>query len=180
LVVLGLLLKVANRTSPRFRAQVTTDLVLEITAGGGCAHHYRFRAADRSVSSRTGRAAGPTDLSLNFESAALGFRTLSRPDAIGRLVRLAQAGRVRYTGNATYALWFWGLTRMVLPLGRQRPLREPLPGALCAPDPRSKVAGRITREPVAAELDPGWVGAHTARAGTAMLRGVNGEEIPLW
>jgi hypothetical protein len=149
----------------------------------GCSsvdHHYVFAGRDRSVVSHTGRAPGPTDLTITFKTAWLGFSTLIRTDAVGKIVRLALADRVRYTGNAGYALWFWGLTRMVLPLGRQRPDREVLPGALLAPDPASKVAGRIVREPVATELDPTWTPAHSARAEMAMVQGYNGAEVAPW
>ncbi|HZE66447.1 MAG TPA: hypothetical protein VE081_07450 [Sporichthyaceae bacterium] len=180
LAVLGVLLRVGRRLSPRMRAQITTDLVIEIRSGDGVAHHYVFSGKDRSIASRAGRAPGPTDLSLSFKTALLGFTTLIRTDAVGAIVRLALADRVRYSGNAAYALWFWGLTRMVLPLGRQRPGRAPLPGALLAPDPASKVAGRITREPVATELDPAWTAAHSARAEMAMLQGVNGVQVAPW
>jgi hypothetical protein len=172
LAVLGLMLRVGRRFLPRMREQITTDLVLEIRSADGVAHHY--------VSSHAGRAPGPTDLTITFRTAMLGFRTLLRTDAVGRIVQLALADRVRYTGNAGYALWFWGLTRMVLPLGRQRPDRDVLPGALTAPDPASKVAGRITREPVATELDPAWTAAHAARAQMAMVQATNGVQVAPW
>jgi hypothetical protein len=68
----------------------------------------------------------------------------------------------------------------VLPYGRQRPLKTPLPGALTEPDPGSKVAGRITREPAAQALDPGWTGAVAARKKMAMVRGSTGDDIPMW
>jgi hypothetical protein len=180
LTVLGLLLRVGRRLSPRMRAQLTTDLVLEIRSGDGVAHHYVFTGHNRSLASRAGRAAIPTDLTITFKTAWLGFRTLIRTDAVGQIVRLALADRVRYTGNAAYALWFWGVTRMVLPLGRQRPFKENLPGALAAPDPSSKVAGRITREPVATVLDPNWTGAHSARDEMALMQGTAGKEPAQW
>jgi hypothetical protein len=180
LAVLGVLLRIGRRLSPRMRAQLTTDLVLEIRSGDGVAHHYAFSGRDRTVASRAGRAPGPTDLTITFRTAWLGFRTLLRTDAVGAIVRLALADRVRYTGNAAYALWFWGLTRMVLPLGRQRPDKQTLPGALTAPDPASKVTGRIHREPVATELDPAWTAAHSARAEMTMVAGYNGAEVAPW
>jgi hypothetical protein len=180
LAVLGVLLRVGRRLSARMRAQLTTDLVLEIRSGDGVAHHYVFRGADRSVASHRGKFAGPTDLTLTFKTATLGFTTLIRTDAVGKIVQLALADRVRYTGNAAYALWFWGLTRMVVPLGRQRPLKENLPGALAAPDPSSKVAGRITREPVATALDPAWPAAHSARDEMALMQGTAGKEPAPW
>jgi hypothetical protein len=180
LAALGLLLSVAGRCSTRFRNQVTRNLVIEVAAADGVGHHYLFSGANRTVRSRAGRAPAPTDLSLTFENSRLGFLTLIRTDGIGRIVRLILDRRATYTGNATYALWFWGLSRMVLPLGRQRPLREGLPGALTAPDPASKVAGRITREPVAEQIDPALTDIIAAHRKMAMVRGSAGAGIPMW
>src|SRR5437868_405203 len=83
LAVLGVLLRVGRRLSPRMRAQITTDLVIEVRSADGVAHHYLFTAANRSVASRSGRAPAPTDLSVTFKTAMLGFTTLIRTDAIG-------------------------------------------------------------------------------------------------
>lgn len=177
---LGLLLHVGRRVSERFRAQITTDLTLEISSADGVAHHYVFRRAGRTFASRSGRAPRTPDLAVRFDSAFLGFRTLIRPDAIGTIMKLLHARRVTYTGNAAHVLWFWSLTRMVLPYGRERSYKENLPGAMAAPNPSSKVEGRITREPVAVELDPHWPQAASAREHMAMIRGSHGEDIPLW
>lgn len=180
LAALGLLLHVGRRGSERFRAQITTDLTIEVSSADGVAHHYVFHRAGRRMASRSGHAPGTPDLAVRFETAFLGLRTLVRPDAIGAVVKLLHARRVTYTGNAAHVLWFWSLTRMVLPYGRERSDRERLPGALAAPDPASKVADRVTREPVAHVLDPHWPQAATARAHMAMIRGSAGEDIPLW
>ena len=59
-------------------------------------------------------------------------------------------------------------------------LVKTLPGALSEPNPESKVADRITREPVAQTLDPGWSGAVAARQKMAMVRGSTGDDIPMW
>lgn len=181
LATLGVGLQVVARCNGRFRDQVTTDLVIEVSSRDGAAQHYVFRRADRSVVSRSGRAPGATDLALEFESGWLGVATLVRPDAIGVITRLLHARRATYTGNAAYVLWFWGLTRMVLPYGRERRVPgDGFPGALRAPNADSKVAGRITREPVTARIDPAWTTAVEARARMAMLRGSAGDDIPMW
>lgn len=180
LAVLGLLLKVASLLSQRFREQITQDLTIEVSSSDGAAHHYVFRKANRSMSTRTGRAPA-SDLALNFERGLLGFRTLIRPDGIGAIHRLLLAQRATYTGNATYVLWFWSLTRMVLPYGRERRVAgDGLPGALTAPNPSSSVFDRVVREPVAQELDPHWTAAAAARAKMAMVRGSRGDDIPMW
>jgi hypothetical protein len=77
-------------------------------------------------------------------------------------------------------LWFYGLTRVVIPYARQRRLGRPLPNTHSAPDPSGLVAGRIIREPAAATLDPTWTGAVDQRARMAMLRVAAGESIPMW
>jgi hypothetical protein len=69
---------------------------------------------------------------------------------------------------------------MVLPLGRQRRLKEGLPGALTAPNPTSKVADRITREPVVDRIDPALTDAIAAHRKMGMIRGSNGDDVPLW
>ena len=181
LAALGVLLKIACRVSKRFRQQITQDLSIEVTSSDGAAHHYVFHRADRSMSSRTGKAPGGADLALNFDTGLLGFRTLIRPDAIGEIHRLLLARRATYTGNATYVLWFWSLTRMVLPYGRERRVGgDGFPGALTVPNPASKVYDRVVREPVAGELDPNWTAAAAARARMAMVRGSRGDDIPMW
>ena len=182
LAALGVLLKVGCRLSERFRQQITTDLVIEVSSTDGAAHHYVFRKATRSMSTRFGRApAGTTDLALNFDTGLLGFRTLIRPDAIGEIHRLLLGRRATYSGNATYVLWFWSLTRMVLPYGLEKRVPDGgLPGALTAPNPSSKVYDRVVREPVAQELDPNWTAAHAARSQMPMVRGSRGEEIAMW
>jgi hypothetical protein len=174
LATLGFLMEQAGRRSRRFRSQITRDVVVEITSADGVARHYVFAADRRAMSSRPGPATGPT-VALCFESAGLGFLTLLSPRAVGRIVQALLARRATVQGNAVLLLWFYGLTRMVIPLGRQRPLREPLPGALRTPDPSSRVAGRITREPAAAALDRQWTAAARQRARMAMLQGVAGE-----
>lgn len=180
LSVLGLLLIAGSRVSRRFRAQISRDVVIEIASDDGVAHHYAFTGRTRSLTSRRGRARAPADLAVTFDTAMLGFLTLIRTDAIGAVVRLLQKRRVTYTGNAAYVLWFWGLTRMVLPLGRERRDHVPLPGALLAPDPAGKATDRITREPVTDTLDPAWHEGHLAQSKMPLVRGSRGEDVAMW
>jgi hypothetical protein len=180
LSVLGLLLIVGSRVSRRFRAQISRDVVIEVSSGDGVAHHYAFAGRTRSLTSHRGRAPSPADLAVTFDTAMLAFLTLIRTDAIGAVVRLLHQRRVTYTGNAAYVLWFWGLTRMVLPLGRERRDRAPLPGALLAPDPAGRATDRITREPVTDTLDPAWPEAHVAQGKMPLVRGSRGEDVAMW
>jgi hypothetical protein len=176
---LGFLMEQASRRSPHFRSQVTRDLVVEISSGDGVAHHYVFARTGRSVVSRSGPAPQAT-VALQFDTAAEGFRALSSPKAVRHIVKALLARMAVIRGNPVLFLWFYGLTRIVIPLGRERPLREPLPGALVAPNPASKVADRITREPAVPEIDPSWTNAIEQRRKMAMVQGVAGEPVPMW
>jgi hypothetical protein len=161
LATLGLMMEQASRRSRRFKSQITRDLVVEITTSDGLAHHYEFVSGRREVVSRAGRAPSAA-VSVNFETSRLGFLSLSAPDAVGRIVKLLLARRATVAGNPVLLLWFYGLTRHVIPLGRQRPLKHPLPGA------------------AAANLDPEWRAAQDQAAKVPMVRAVAGEEIPRW
>lgn len=177
LAILGLGLQLACRWSERFRSQLTRELTIEIASADGVSHHYVF--TPRTVASRAGAAREPT-LSLCFDHAGLGVVTLLSPRAVGRVVQALLEGSAEYRGNAVLVLWFYGLTRFVLPIGRQAPLAEPLPDAYLKPNVDSKVAAQIVRAPPAKALDPEWHLAHRQHAKMAMTRGSAGEAIPMW
>ena len=177
LSALGLGLEVACRVSTRFRSQVTRDLSIQISSADGVCHHYVF--APRSVVSRTGPAVAPA-LALRFASARQGLLSLSSPHAVGKIVHALLEGGADHQGNCVLALWFFPLTRYVLPIGLIRPQRKPLPDSYLEHNPNSAVASRITREPEATELDPDWIDAHRLRAKMAMIRGSAGVAVPMW
>jgi len=177
LACLGVGLQFACRWSERFRSQLTRELTIQIASADGVVHHYVF--TPRAVASRAGAAREPT-LSLCFDNAGLGVVTLLSSHAVGRIVQALLTRSADYQGNAVFVLWFYGLTRFVLPIGRSRPLAVPLPDAYVAPNLNSKVAARIVREPPAAALDPDWHLAHQQHAKMAMTRGSAGETIPMW
>ena len=177
LATLGTGMELACRLSETFRRQVTRDLTVQIGSADGIFLHYVF--APRAVTSRTGPAIAPT-LSLCFDNARQGFITLASPHAVGRIVRALLEGTAEYQGNAVLLLWFYGLTRFVLPIGRTGRLRVVPPDAYVAPNLGSKVAGRIVREPPTTELDPTWKLAHQQRAKMVMIRGSAGESVPMW
>jgi hypothetical protein len=174
---LGLGLRLACRWSARFRAQVAHERTVEIGSADGVARRYEF--SPRGVTSRPGRADHP-DVGVCFDNARLGLVTLVSPHAVGRIVRALLDRSAQYEGNAVLVLWFFGLTRFVLPLGRMAPLRTPLPDAYLEHDAHSRVAARIVREPAADELDPNWLAAHPQRARMVMIRGSAGEAVRLW
>ena len=177
LAFLGFGLRVACRCSERFRSQLTRDVTIQISSADDVCHHYVFTS--RAVNARAGTAGAP-NLSLCFDNAGLGIRTLLSPRAIGRIVHALLARSATYHGNAVFVLWFYGLTRFVLPFGRQTPLAVPLPDACLAPNLDSKVAAQIVREPAVAALDPEWRMAHQQHGKMAMTRGCAGERIPMW
>jgi hypothetical protein len=179
LAALGLLMAAASRMVPAFRRQVTRDVVVEISSAGGVAHHYAFSAATRTMASRRG-AAPNSSVALRFESAWVAVGCLLSRRCVGRIHTALLTRRATVTGNTVLLLWFYPLTRLVIPYARRRPLRSPLPGVIAAPDPSSRVAGRTVREPAVAEVDPAWTGAVERRDTMAIARGARGERIPMW
>ena len=177
LVTLGMGLKLARAFSAGFRSQLAHPRTVQIGSAEGVWRHYVF--SRRKVSSRAGRIERP-DVGLCFDHAGLGLIILTSPQAVGRIVRALLDETATYEGNAVLVLWFFGLTRYVLPFGRSRPLAAPLPDPYTVHDPNSKVASRIVREPIADELDPDWAAAHDRRAQMVMPRGSAGEEVKLW
>ena len=91
-----------------------------------------------------------------------------------------ESRRITVDGNPALLLWFHGLTRIVVPIGRHRPRKKPFPGALVEPNPKSQVYGLVTREPVAEALDPQWTAAAVARATLVNLRAQTTEPVPYW
>lgn len=174
---LGLGLQLACRWSTRFSGQIAHARTVEIGSADGVRHRYVLSAG--GVTSCPGWADSP-DVRLCFDNARLGLRTLVSPHAVGRIVRALLDRSAEYEGNAVLVLWFFGLTRFVLPIARTAPLRTPLPDAYLQHDPRSRVAARIVREPETDTLDPNWHAAHQAHARMVMIRGSAGESVKLW
>lgn len=177
LSVLGRLMVAASRRSRAFQSQCTRDLVLQITAGERVAHHFIF--GRRTLASGPGTVPGP-EVTLAFDTAWHGFLALSSPRAVHHIVQAMQSGRAKVSGNPALLLWFFALTRIVVPLGRQRPFRSPPPDAFLAPDPASAVADRITRWAPAERIDPAWANGAAQHQKMAMPRGSAGEPIPMW
>ena len=154
-------------------------MVLEIGSADGVAHHLEFVRESRRIVSRPG-AAPRADLKVRFDTAAHGFRALVDPHPVGKVVKGMLGRRITVDGNPALLLWFHGLTRIVVPIGRHRPQKKPFPGALVEPDPKSQVYGLVTREPVAEALDPRWTAAAVARATLVNLRARTTEPVPYW
>ena len=175
--VLGTGLQLACRFSNKFRLQLTRELTIQVGSSDGVFHHYSF--APRSVKSRPGQVGSPT-LNLVFCNAQLGFATLISPHACGKIVQALLQRRAEYEGDAVLLLWFFALTRFVLPIGKTGPLKVELPHAYIAPSDTIKVAGQTVREPAVNELDPAWRQAHDRRSQMTMLRVAAGEPVLPW
>ena len=82
------------------------------------------------------------------------------------------------TGSAYIVLWFWGLTRKFVKIGRERQPRIPIPGAYLEHDPASNGTETILIEPSVLRLDPAWTDAWKARSTLYMVRACTGEPVP--
>jgi len=157
LLVVGSALYIASRTSARVRSQLARDLSIVVASTDGVARTFTVRA--RRFSSRAGGGADPV-CRIVFRTAAIGARIFLARDTVGRIVRGLGDGDVVCDGDPAFILWFYELT---MGLVRPRPPRKPMPDGYTAPDPRNKVADRITREPVASAIDPRWAEAIAQR-----------------
>jgi hypothetical protein len=171
LAVLGALLSAASRSIDGMRAAITRDLVIGIETGDGVAQRFVFRA--RTMRSESGREAS-ADCTIRFASSRQALAALASRSAMSRIYEGVLDGTVRIDGNPFHAMWFYDLTQWVVPLAA-RPAWSTPPGAYVEPNTIAAWAKRITREPVAAELDPKWEGAARNRAKLKMMRVVAGE-----
>lgn len=180
LVFLGIGLKVACRFSKTFRTQITRDVIIQAGSAEGIVQHYVFAPGKINSYSGPSNNTSIETLSLTFDNAWLALVILLSPGTCGSINRALLDHKAEYEGNAVLLLWFWPLTRYVLPYDKVGPLKRPLPDAYIALSDTIKVASQITREPVETELDPSWKLAHERRSQMAMLRMANGEDVPLW
>lgn len=180
LVVLGIGLKVACRLSKTFRVQVTRDVIIQAGSAEGVFQHYVFTPGKINSYSGPSTNASIETLSLTFDNAWLALVILLSLGTCGGINRALLDHKAVYEGNAVLLLWFWPLTRYVLPYDKVGSLKRPLPYAYIELSDKIKVASQITREPVATELDPNWELAHLRRSQMAMFRMANGEDVPLW
>ena len=74
-------------------------------------------------------------------------------------------------------VWFHGLARRLVTIGRAGPQGRALPGAYLAHDPAANGVERIAVEPAVRQLDPRWTGAWNARARLWIVRGASGDPL---
>lgn len=173
---LGYGLVLASRFSARVRSQITRSLTVEISTDDGVARHWAFDSQRRRVSVSAGRVRTP-DFALRFTSSGQALRDLTSPRAIDRILGGLTDGAVRLEGNHLVLLWFHGLLRNLVAIGRAGPARQALPGAYVAHDPAANGVEKITIEPAVRHLDPNWTGAWNSRAKLWIVRGANGEPL---
>jgi hypothetical protein len=171
LTLLGALLSIASRFVSGMRAAITRDLTIAIETGEGIAHHFAFR--DRVITSASGRGTAP-DCVLRFATSSQALAALTSRHASHLIYQGLLEGTITIEGNPFHAMWFSDLTQWVVPLAA-RPSWSTPPGAYTEPSTTAPWAARITREPVATELDPGWAGAAEQRAKLRMSRVAAGE-----
>lgn len=173
----GLAMSLASRRIPRFRRQVSRDLVVEIGSADGARQQYRFVAATRRMHASL-RSTHAPEVTLRFGSARDGLRTLLSPRAVGRIVEGMNTGETRIDGNPVLILWFWGMTRVVLPIGSTRRPRRPGPFPIRTTETREPYSRRIVTEPPVRELSRDWPEAWAAREKLLHLRGPGGDRLP--
>ena len=174
---LGHGLAIASRFDPALRSRLTRSFTLELSAGEGVARHWRFDGFRRRITTRAGPARAPEHV-VRFARAGEALRALLSRRAIGHIVAGAQRGSVRLDGNSAVVLWFFGLTRRLVAIGREPGPRGPLPGAYLRPERRANGDEAIPVEPACEELDPAWTRAWEQRAKLLTVRAVTGEPIP--
>jgi hypothetical protein len=175
LVIAGLLLSTASRTSARFRATLSRDRTIALETGDGVRH--RFVVRDRAISSDGGASKRP-DLVLRIASASQALGIFLSPRGVGKLLAGIVEGTVEVEGDLYLLLWFDARLQTVLPL--REPIRRParFPGAYVRPSDAVAAARSITREPPKAELDADWEAAWAQRRKLLMMRVAAGEPAP--
>lgn len=169
----GALLSIVSRLNPRLRAQITRDMIVSIATRDGVARSYVFH--DRRVSSHTGPSR-EADLTLTFPSASVGTRIFLAPNAVEQIVDGLISNDIELKGMPAHVLWFYEMVMAYAPWWKTR--YKAMPNAYVVPDPHSKVADRITREPAQKALDPNWTGAVAQREKLDMWRVGEGAPVP--
>jgi hypothetical protein len=173
----GLLLAVTSRFRWRLRAQITRDMLVEVSSDDGVGRRFRLHGRSRRVSVEE-VGAEPAEVALRFASSRDGLRALVSRHTVGRIVEGMNYGDTRIDGNPALVLWFHGLTRTVLPIGSTRRPRRTPPIGVREPERTASWAARIVHEPVLHRLDRDWGAAWSARAKLLQIRATDDGRIP--
>jgi hypothetical protein len=166
---LGLCIAQGSRYVPSLRAQITRSLTVELSAGPRVARHWVFQAGRRCATTRAGRAE-TAECRVHFSTSLQALRILTSPRAVDRIVGGFHDGSVTIQGSAFLLLWFYGLTRIFVKIGRGGRPRRRIPGAYLAHDPAACGAEAIVVEPAVQRLDPEWKAAWKARSTLPIIR----------
>ena len=173
---LGQCIAQGSRFMPSVRALITRTLVFELSAGDRVARHWVFDGQLRRATTYSGHASAP-DCALHISSSWQALRTLSSPRTVDKIVRGLHHGTVELHGSAFVLLWFHGLTRKFVKIGRASGPRYRVPGAYIAHDPATCGAETIVIEPAVVRLDPAWTAAWKARSTLSMVRACTDEPM---
>ena len=131
---LGQCIAQGSRFMPSVRSQITRTLIFELSAGDRVARHWVFDGQLRRATTYSGHAAAP-DCSVHIGSSWQALRTLSSPRTVDKIVRGLHDGTVELHGSAFVLLWFYGLTRKFVKIGRASGPRYRIPDAYTVHDP---------------------------------------------
>jgi hypothetical protein len=173
---LGQCIARGSRFMPSVRSQITRTLTFELSGGDRVARHWVFDGQLRRATTHSGHAAAP-DCALRFSSSWQALRTLSSPLTVDKVVRGVEDGMVELHGSAFVLLWFHGLTRKFVKIGRASGPRHRIPDAYIAHDPAACGAETIVIEPAVVRLDPAWTAAWKARSTMSQVRAYTDEPM---
>lgn len=173
---LGQCLAQGSRWMPSVRAQITRTLVFELSAGKKVARHWIFDGPQRRATTRPGRAPS-ADCAVHFGSSTQALRALASSRTVDRVVEGLHNDTVQLRGSAFVLLWFYGLTRRFVRLGRPSGPRHRVPNPYLAHDPAACGAESIIIEPAVDRLDPAWTAAWRARSTLLQVRATTDEPV---
>ena len=173
---LGQCIAQGSRFMPSVRSQITRTLTFELSAGDRVARHWLFDGQSRRATTYSGRAAA-ADCSVHISSSWQALRMLSSPLTVDKIVHGLHVGTVELQGSAFVLLWFHGLTRKFVKIGRANGPRHRIPDAYVAHDPAASGSETIIAEPAVVRLDPAWTAAWKARSTLWMVRACTDEPM---
>ncbi|HZN79775.1 MAG TPA: hypothetical protein VFC01_08840 [Mycobacterium sp.] len=174
--LLGQCIARGSRYMPSLRSQITRTMTFELSAGERVARHWVFDAQLRRATTYSGHASAP-DCAVHINSSWQALRALVSPVTVDKIVRGLHEGTVELHGSAFVLLWFHGLTRKFVKLGRPDGPRHRIPGTYIAHDPAACGAETIVIEPAVVRLDPTWTGAWKARSTLSTVRACTDEPM---
>jgi hypothetical protein len=173
---LGQCIAQGSRFMPSVRSQITRTLVFELSAGDRVARYWAFDGQLRRATTHSGHAAA-VDCSVHISSSWQALWMLCSAQTTDKIVRGLHNGTVELHGSAFVLLWFHGLTRKFVKIGRASGPRYRIPDAYIAHDPAACGAETIVIEPAVVRLDPAWTTAWKARSSLSMVRACTDEPM---